>query len=153
MIERIALPSRLRLTAPLTRRTSAHGNATEISQKLKDGGVSLKEIARTAAQAAESVVILLALRQTHGNRVRAARLLNISYRALLYKIKGFELARPARPGDRTRSAARDARVRTDTPRPPTRRDPPRSFRAQPPDTFSERQSLSDACRSRPPRAW
>lgn len=75
MIERMMLPR----------------NDKEVSRKLRDGGVSLKEIARTAAQAAESGVILLALQQTHWNRVHAARLLNVSYRTLLYKIKGLGL--------------------------------------------------------------
>ncbi len=91
MNERMMSPSKLMLQTLLTRRASAHGKDNQVSQKLKDGGVSLKEIARTAAQATESAVILLALQQTHWNRVRAAELLNISYRTLLYKIKGFGL--------------------------------------------------------------
>ena len=33
------------------------------------------------------MAILQTLEQTHWNRLRAAKLLNISYRALLYKIK------------------------------------------------------------------
>lgn len=57
--------------------------------------MSLKEIARTAAQAAESGVIFLALQQTHWNSVRAAELLNISCGALLYKIKGLGLCATA----------------------------------------------------------
>lgn len=48
---------------------------------------SLKDIAREAARAAERVAIAKALEDTGWNRVRAARLLKISYRALLYKIK------------------------------------------------------------------
>ena len=47
----------------------------------------LKEIARKAARAAERDAIAKVLSQTGWNRVRAARLLKISYRALLYKIK------------------------------------------------------------------
>ena len=57
--------------------------------------VSLKHIAREAAHAAERAVILRMLERTEWNRVRAAKLLEISYRALLYKIKHFGL-RPAR---------------------------------------------------------
>ena len=38
----------------------------------------------------------MALEQTHWNRVKAAKLLKISYRALLYKIKDVGL-KPARP--------------------------------------------------------
>jgi two-component system response regulator AtoC len=52
---------------------------------------SLKIISRKAAQAAEQGAILKALEQTHWNRLRAAKLLNISYRSLLYKIKGAGL--------------------------------------------------------------
>jgi two-component system response regulator AtoC len=48
---------------------------------------SLKEIGRRALQAAEREAIASMLEQTGWNRVRAARALRISYRALLYKIK------------------------------------------------------------------
>jgi len=48
---------------------------------------SLKEIGRRASQAAEREAIAKTLEQTGWNRVRAARALRISYRALLYKIK------------------------------------------------------------------
>jgi DNA-binding NtrC family response regulator len=59
--------------------------------------VSLKNISRKAALAAERQAILDALEQTRWNRMRAAKLLNISYRALLYKIKdaGLEQERRA----------------------------------------------------------
>ena len=57
---------------------------------------SLKRIARDAALAAERESISMALEQTHWNRVKAAKLLKISYRALLYKIKDVGL-KPARP--------------------------------------------------------
>jgi len=50
-------------------------------------GPSLKDIARQASQAAEREAIAKTLEQTGWNRVRAARALRISYRALLYKIK------------------------------------------------------------------
>jgi len=55
------------------------------------GSVPLKQIARRAAEAAERHAILLVLERTAWNRVRAAKLLEISYRALLYKIKGLGL--------------------------------------------------------------
>ena len=57
---------------------------------------SLKDIGRRAAQMAEREAILQALDQTHWNRVRAAKLLEISYRALLYKIKDAGLDRERR---------------------------------------------------------
>jgi two-component system response regulator AtoC len=46
---------------------------------------------RKARRAAESEMIRRALRETQGNRTHAARLLGISHRALLYKIKEYEL--------------------------------------------------------------
>jgi len=62
--------------------------------------LSLKDIGRRAAQAAERLAIAKMLEQTGWNRVRAARALRISYRALLYKIKqaGLDVERSsARP--------------------------------------------------------
>lgn len=49
--------------------------------------VSLKQATREAAHALERKIILRTLQQTQWNRRRTARALNISYRALLYKIK------------------------------------------------------------------
>jgi two-component system response regulator AtoC len=62
---------------------------------------SLREISRRASQAAEREAIAKMLEQTGWNRVRAARALRISYRALLYKIKQAGL-------DTERAAARAA---------------------------------------------
>jgi len=50
-------------------------------------GSSLKVASRAAARRAERELILRALEQTHWNRKRAARELQISYKSLLYKIK------------------------------------------------------------------
>ena len=58
--------------------------------------ISLKDISRKAALAAERQAILEALEQTHWNRIRAAKLLGISYRALLYKIKDAGLVQDER---------------------------------------------------------
>ena len=54
---------------------------------------SLKDIARVAARAAEREAIAKVLEQTGWNRVKAAKVLKISYRALLYKIKDARLER------------------------------------------------------------
>ncbi len=67
----------------------------------KAPSLSLKDIARKAAQVAEREAILQALEQTQWNRVRAAKLLEISYRALLYKIKDNGLDRERRGVHRT----------------------------------------------------
>ena len=49
--------------------------------------ISLKDIAREAAMAAEREAMARVLAETRWNRMKAAKLLKISYRALLYKIK------------------------------------------------------------------
>jgi len=53
--------------------------------------LSLKQIAREAALMAERETMTRVLEQTRWNRVKAAKLLQISYRALLYKIKQMGL--------------------------------------------------------------
>jgi transcriptional regulator with PAS, ATPase and Fis domain len=65
--------------------------------------ISLKEASRKASLAAEREIIAKALEESGGNRVRAAKMLRISYRALLYKIKRVGLARirPTFTADRT----------------------------------------------------
>src|SRR5436190_13641047 len=55
---------------------------------------SLKDVARQAARSAEREAIAKVLEDTRWNRVKAAKLLKISYRALLYKIKDVGLDRP-----------------------------------------------------------
>ncbi len=55
----------------------------------------LKLLVRNAKGEAERGAIADALEQTHWNRKAAARLLNVSYRALLYKIQEYGLAPPA----------------------------------------------------------
>jgi transcriptional regulator with PAS, ATPase and Fis domain len=62
----------------------------------KPAAVFLKDVARKAARRAEQEEILKMLERTRWNRVRAASLLNISYRSLLYKMKdaGLDRTRP-----------------------------------------------------------
>ena len=54
---------------------------------LPEGDLSVKRAQRTL----EREFILRALAQTDGNRTHAAKLLDLSHRALLYKIKEFGL--------------------------------------------------------------
>ncbi len=57
-----------------------------------DGEPASREFSlRRARRRAEAQMIQRALRATNGNRTHAARLLEISHRALLYKIKEYEL--------------------------------------------------------------
>lgn len=57
-----------------------------------DGRLDLKAIARRAARDAERLVIADTLTRVHWNRAKAARILQISYKALLYKIVDCGLA-------------------------------------------------------------
>jgi two-component system, NtrC family, response regulator AtoC len=63
-------------------RGESHGN---------DAG-GLKSVARTAKDEAEAEAITHALEQTNWNRKQAAALLQISYKALLYKIRQYGIA-------------------------------------------------------------
>lgn len=58
---------------------------------------SLKDAARAASRVAERAMILNQLERTHWNRKRAARELQISYKALLYKLKQLGLDSSDRP--------------------------------------------------------
>jgi two-component system, NtrC family, response regulator AtoC len=61
-----------------------------------EGPISLKKITRQAVRELERKIILKVLQHHHWNRKSAARALNISYRALLYKIRDAGL-----PSNRT----------------------------------------------------
>jgi two-component system response regulator AtoC len=58
--------------------------------------MTLKEIAREASRRAEKEAILRVLEATRWNKSKAAKILKISYKALLYKIKDCGID----PGDR-----------------------------------------------------
>jgi two-component system response regulator AtoC len=55
--------------------------------QLQSGELSVKKTTRVI----EEVLIRRALQKTKGNRTRAAELLEISHRALLYKIKDYQI--------------------------------------------------------------
>jgi two-component system, NtrC family, response regulator AtoC len=99
MIKRmIVLGDPLLRRSPLPGAPALDENGT--TRPAKVASLSLKDIARKAAQVAEREAILQALEQTQWNRVRAAKLLEISYRALLYKIKDSGLDRERRGAHR-----------------------------------------------------
>ena len=81
---------------------ASSGAPYKISAPGRTAAISLKDVSRKAAQMAEREAMLQALEQTKWNRVQAAKLLGISYRALLYKIKNTGLDRQSaqnpRPG-------------------------------------------------------
>ncbi len=55
--------------------------------------LSLKEVSRWAAMQAEKKVMLKVLKQTNWNRKKAAQVLNISYKAIIYKLNQYGLRR------------------------------------------------------------
>ena len=65
----------------------AHEQKNPVQEFSEPGAVSLKEITRKAVRELERDAILKVLQANHWNRKRAACVLNISYRALLYKLK------------------------------------------------------------------
>jgi len=74
-----------------------NGNGMESAQVnvlATDEKPSLKVLVRNAKGETERSAIAEALEQTHWNRKAAARLLNISYRGLLYKIDEYRLVPP-----------------------------------------------------------
>ncbi len=76
---------------------AAAPQAAHVAEEASVDRVPLKEVARRAVQEAESVAILQALSATRWNRRQAARMLQVSYRALLYKIRDYAIL-PAAAG-------------------------------------------------------
>ncbi len=72
-----------------------------------DGPISLKKLTRQATRQLERKIILKVLHNHHWNRKQAAKTLNISYRALLYKIRdaGLPPNRARREPDATSNQA------------------------------------------------
>ncbi len=79
---------------------ASSGAPYKLSAPGRTAAISLKDVSRKAAQMAEREAMLQALEQTKWNRVQAAKLLGISYRALLYKIKNTGLDRQSAPNQR-----------------------------------------------------
>ena len=64
---------------------------SKILLKIPESHVSMKTVMKEVNEMAERTLITRALQQTANNRTRAAKLLQISHRALMYKIKEYEL--------------------------------------------------------------
>jgi DNA-binding NtrC family response regulator len=62
------------------------------SSSESNGGGGLKSLSRNAKDEAEAEAIAKALEETNWNRKKAAELLQISYKALLYKIRQYGIA-------------------------------------------------------------
>jgi two-component system response regulator AtoC len=65
---------------------------SDILLKIPESRISLKEVMQEITQMTEKELILRALRQTENNRTKAAQLLQISHRALMYKLKEYNLS-------------------------------------------------------------
>jgi len=72
--------------------TGGPGARTDSGTKGGDAGGGLKSLARSAKDEAEGEAIRQALEQTNWNRKQAAAILQISYKALLYKIRQYGIA-------------------------------------------------------------
>jgi two-component system response regulator AtoC len=83
-----ARPVHIEIVGNISRgsRPGAAGAPPLVAAVNADAPISLKDIARQAAREAERVAIKEVLDRVHWNRAKAARLLQISYKALLYKI-------------------------------------------------------------------
>jgi two-component system response regulator AtoC len=81
-----ARPVHLEIVGNLGRGPRPPGAPALTATVSTDTPISLKDIARQAAREAERVAIKEVLDRVHWNRAKAARLLQISYKALLYKI-------------------------------------------------------------------
>ena len=67
-----------------------YSHAGTLGRQGPDDDLSIKK----ASESIERELIKKALEKTHNNKTRAALLLEISHRALLYKIKSYGLDRP-----------------------------------------------------------
>src|SRR5882724_1272216 len=82
----VALGQARAAMSELKRVAPAQGKTIELARS-----ESLKVVAKEAARVAERDLILRALERTHWNRKQAARELQVSYKALLYKIKQMDV--------------------------------------------------------------
>jgi DNA-binding NtrC family response regulator len=86
-------PGQSAITKPASPRAASGGTAIPISAPKHDAEAdspSLLEIGRRAAMQAERAAIERTLAQTRWNRRQAAKILKISYKALLNKLKTYE---------------------------------------------------------------
>jgi two-component system response regulator AtoC len=87
-----------RTLAPATSNVTALPAERPLETFAATTGLSLKEISRRAVLEAEREVIIRTLEQCRWNRVKTAKMLKISYRALLYKMKDMGLKQDSAAG-------------------------------------------------------
>ena len=66
-------------------------DGSEVPMKAKEDRMSLKDVGTRAAEQAEKELVLRVLEETSWNRKQAARRLNICYKALLNKLKRWQI--------------------------------------------------------------
>jgi len=77
---------------PLPEKEEPKSEEDELTARLHNNSFpSLKEVRDQAVQRVEKMVIERVLEETHWNRKEAAKILKISYRALLYKMKDMNI--------------------------------------------------------------
>jgi len=118
ILQRYHWPGNIRELENLVKRYVILGSEDVISNDLQprendliasdinlDGPISLKKLTRQATRALERKIILKVLHIHHWNRKQTAKTLNISYRALLYKIRdaGLPPNRARRPPEPAKS--------------------------------------------------
>jgi transcriptional regulator with PAS, ATPase and Fis domain len=94
-VHRLVLLGELRLAAPRDTPLAAVAEAANGAPAPFTPPASLKQIAQEAAREAERIAIETVLERVRWNRARAAEVLNVSYRTLLYKLASLKLARAA----------------------------------------------------------
>jgi two-component system response regulator AtoC len=98
----VILPDVSQALAELTRQGPDTGRAEEgpaaaPAPRVAESDVSLKRVAAAAAGEAERELVRRVLGETRWNRKEAARRLKVSYKALLNKLKKWELEKPGAP--------------------------------------------------------
>jgi two-component system, NtrC family, response regulator AtoC len=85
----------------------APASNSPVPMKPKEDNMSLKDVGTRAAEQAEKELVLRVLEETSWNRKQAARRLNICYKALLNKLKRWQIDnRQSMPGSFNRSPNR-----------------------------------------------
>ncbi len=85
------MPEHLRTSDPMAPGHRSGGYA-DSERPPCDRHVSLKEAVRQALRQVERVLLIQALRQAKGNKAQAARLLEIDYKTIHTKLKGYGIA-------------------------------------------------------------
>jgi two-component system response regulator AtoC len=67
-----------------------YGNVSP-SPPIGKRSLNLRDVGKKAVEVAEKEIIQSTLQETHWNRKQAAKLLRVSYKALLYKIQKYHL--------------------------------------------------------------